>query len=319
MQNQAETQLLTQVARLYYKNDLTQQQIARRIGITRQRVSRLLKQARDMGIVQITINDPQYVDQQLEEELRCTFNLSEVILTCMEEQEGVNLRNRIGLIAAEHIHTVLRDEMVVGIGWGRTLFEVVSSFPNNSAICIHVTPLIGGIGDMAPFFQVNELARRMAEAYGGSYRFFHVPAFTSDVATHKALMKTQEVERVSSLWNKLDLAIVGIGHVEFQQMSSMFFGDHISPGTLAQLEAKGAVGDICGRFFDIRGKPIVPMAGVIGIDLYQLQSIPRVIAIAGGLEKVRAILGALRGGWVKTLVTDTATAREVLRMNSERR
>ncbi len=319
MQNQAETQFITQVARLYYKNDLTQQQIARRMGITRQRVSRLLKQAREQGIVHISIHDPQYVDHQLEDELKQAFHLTEVVLTCWEEQDGANLRNRIGLLAAEHIHTVLKDEMVVGIGWGRTLFEVVSSFPKNNPIRIHVTPLIGGIGDMAPFFQVNELARRTAEAYGGSYRFLHVPAFTSDIALYKALMKTQEVERVSGLWNQLDLAIIGIGHVELQQMSSMFFADHITPGTLAQLEAKGAVGDICGRFYDINGKPIISTAGVIGIELEQLRSVPQVIAVAGGLEKVRALLGALRAGWVKTLVTDTATAREVLMLNGERR
>ncbi|MBN1538310.1 MAG: sugar-binding transcriptional regulator [Anaerolineales bacterium] len=319
MENQAETQLLTQVARLYYKNDLTQQQIARRMGITRQKVSRLLKQAREVGIVHISIRDPQFTDHQLEDDLKQVFNLDEVILACWEEQESPNLRNHLGILAAEHIHSVLRDEMVIGIGWGRTLFEVVSSFPKNNPIHIHVTPLIGGIGDMAPFFQVNELARRMAEAFSGSYRFLHVPAFTSDADTHKALMKTQEVERVQGLWNQLDLAIVGIGHVELQQISSMFFADHMTPGVLAQLEAKGAVGDICGRFFDSDGKPVTLGAGVIGIELERLRSVPKVIAIAGGLEKVRALLGALRGGLVKTLVTDTATAREVLVKHRERR
>jgi DNA-binding transcriptional regulator LsrR (DeoR family) len=113
--------------------------------------------------------------------------------------------------------------------------------------------------------------------------------------------------------------VVGIGHVEFQKISSMFFADHISPHALSRLESKGAVGDICARFFDIIGTYVFPELGVIGINLEQLKAIPEVIAVAGGMEKVRAVLGALRGGYVKTLITDTETAQAVLTENEERR
>jgi DNA-binding transcriptional regulator LsrR (DeoR family) len=133
------------------------------------------------------------------------------------------------------------------------------------------------------------------------------------------LLKTPEIAQVMELWNRLDLAVIGVGHVGFQEISSMFFADHIHPETVEQLENQGAVGDICGRFYNLHGLPVNQATGVIGIDLDTLKTLPKVIAIAGGIEKVRAVLGALRGGYIKTLVTDTVTARAILAEDEERR
>jgi DNA-binding transcriptional regulator LsrR (DeoR family) len=159
----------------------------------------------------------------------------------------------------------------------------------------------------------------LAEAFNGTFRSIYAPAFIPDEQTRNGLVKSQELGTIVQAWNQLNSAIIGIGHVEFQKISSMFFADHISPDNLAKLESKGAVGDILGRFFDSQGEQVEINAGVIGISLEQLKDIPDVIAIAGGIEKTRAILGALRGGYIKTLVTDIETARAVLLQNDARR
>lgn len=310
-----EVNLMVQAARLYYESDLTQEQIAQHLQITRQKVSRLIAEARDLGIVHITISDPLPNDPQLAESIKTKFGLKNVILTTSEGIDPEQIRSRIGMAAAEYITGVLHDGAHVGIGWGRTLFYAVNSVPKGMQAQINVVPLIGGIGDMTPFFQVNELARRLAEAFGGTYRFIYAPAFTLDQATYKGLIKSQEINSIQEQWNLLEFAVVGIGQVEFQEISSMFFADHITPTTLNQLEAQGAVGDICGRFYDVTGKSVKPSEGVIGISLEKLQEIPDVIGIAGGVEKVRAILGALRGGFIKTLVTDTTTAKAILELS----
>lgn len=314
-----DVQLMVQVARLYYENGLNQENVARRLNITRQKVSRLLIGARTQNIVRIAICDPLPQDSSLSEEFKTMFGLREVVLASGEGLESDQLRTSIGMVAGETIKRVVTDDQTIGIGWGRTLYEGINALRQNGARRVKVVPLIGGIGDMTPFFQVNELARRLAEVFDGSFRYIYAPAFTQDQKTLESLEKTREVAQVMELWSHLDVAIVGIGHVEFQQMSSMFFAQHIPPGSLAQLEARGAVGDICARFFDIQGKQVVPGTGVIGVDLSQLRAIPEVIAIAGGIEKVRAVLGALRGGYVKTLITDTATARAVLAEHKGRR
>lgn len=318
MTNRSEILLMTQTARMYYEGGLTQQQIAKKLDISRQYVSRLLTAAKEKGIVKISIFDPTFEDPELKERMISTFGLHDVVLAPSEALEPSALRAQIGLAGADYLARTLRKESMVGIGWGRTLFEIINALPHDQKIPIQVIPLIGGIGDMSPFFQVNELARRLAETFGGTFRYIYAPAFTQNEAILDSISRTQEVEQLNKFWNQLDVAVIGIGHVEFQQMSSMFFADHILPGTLAQLEANGAVGDVCGRFYTIEGKPVNVGPGVIGMNLEQLRAIPEVIGIAGGLEKTKAIIGALHGGFIKTLVTDTATARELLTKYGER-
>ncbi len=311
------TQLIVHVARLYYEHDLTQQQIADKLNITRQKVSRLLRQGSEEGIVNVCINDPTPSDPQLETELLETFDLNKVILTGSNGLEQESLRHNIGISASDYLRQILKDDDFIGIGWGRTLFEVVSTLRNDKMIRINVIPMIGGVGDMSPSFQVNELARLLGEAFGGTYRPIYAPAFTQDIEEWETIMDTREVRQIVKLWPRLDIAVVGVGQVEFQKKSSMFFTDHITPAALDRLESEGGVGDICGNFFDIQGKPVADIPGIVGVDLEQLRNIPEVIAAAGGLEKVDALAGALRGGFIKTLVTDVVTARAVLTSHKE--
>jgi deoxyribonucleoside regulator len=319
MNTRDDTRLMVQVARLHYENQLSQKEVAQRLNLTRQKVSRLLIAAKSKGIVRTVVYDPTPGDSDLGDKLKRSFHLHEVVLTPGEGLEGSQLRAAIGLAAAEYLKHNLRAEQNVGIGWGRTLFETFNLISEGGQRRINVIPLIGGIGDLSPFFQVNELARQLANAFNGTYRHLYAPAFVEDDAVLVNLLKTQDIAQTSELWASLDVAVVGIGHVEFQQISSMFFADHITPQTLSLLESMGTVGDICARFFNIQGTQVFPELGVIGINLDQLKAIPEVIAIAGGMEKVRAILGTLRGGYVKTLVTDTVTAQAVLAETEERR
>lgn len=312
MENTNDTQLIVQVARMYYQRDLTQEQIAEMLNLTRQKVSRLLIRARTSGIVQITIVDPCQTDEILVQNLKEKFHIHEAVLVNSEGMAGQTVRSRVGMAAAEYICQKIEPGITVGIGWGRTLYEMINSLPERKQMNIQVVPLIGGIGDMSPFFQVNSLAMRLAETLGGSYRFLHIPAIIGDEAAYQALIGTHEAASIKEQWKKLDMAVIGIGQVEFQRISSMFFGEHISDTTLKEMEVDGAVGDICGRFFDENGTALDSGAKVIGIDLADLQTTPKVIAVAGGMEKVRALLGALRGGYIKTLVSDTKTARAVL-------
>lgn len=313
MSSRQDLRLMVQIARLYFEERLTQQAIADQLDLSRQKVSRMLLRAREEGIVRIAVLDPLPTNRDLEREFQEVTGLRRVSLVAGEGLEDETLRRRIGVAGAEFISRVTTDGQEVGIGWGRTLSALVNALPKAHKKGISVVPLVGGIGELAPAFQVNELARRLAEAFGGTYRFFHLPAFTYDQEVWETLMRTKEVESISRHWATLNAAIVGIGHVGLQYASSMFFGDYIPPVHLAQLETKGAVGDICGRFYDIGGNPVTVGAGVIGIGIADLAAVPEVIAVAGGSEKTRAIIGALKGGFISTLISDTATARAVLR------
>jgi len=311
--------LMLQVSRLYYDGGLTQQQIAEKFDMTRQAVARLLAAARESGIVRISIHDPIPQDTELREQMIDTFGLHNVFLTSTGGLDEDQLRAHLGMSAGEALAGLIKSGDLVGTGWGRTLYEVANSIPPGQQIAAHFIPVIGGIGDLSPFFQVNELVSRLAEVFGGTFRHFYAPAFTPDADTLKIMTRTNEVAQMIELWRKLDAAIIGVGYLAFQQISGLFFADHISPGALARLESKGAVGDLCGQFFDVHGNLIDLDNQIIGIHLDDLKRTPEVVAIAGGANKIRALLGALRGGYIKILVTDTDTARLILSEHHERR
>lgn len=312
MTNCEEWQLMLRAARLYYEDYLTQQQVADELGVSRPTVSRLLTQARREGIVQITIKDPFARSEELETQLAQSFDLKRAVLVPGEGLSSELLRRRLGFAAAEYLQDALADGSKVGIGWGRTLYAVVEALEVRQRSGIQVVPLIGGLGQISSSFQVNDLARRLAEAFHGTWQPFYVPAFVAEPEALDALLRLPDVAPVLQIWPQLDVALVGIGHFASQSQSSMLFSSYIAADVLQKLELCGAVGDLCGRFFDAQGQQCFVERGVIGISLQQLQALEHVVGVAGGAEKVAAILGALRGGYVDVLVTDTITAQSVL-------
>jgi len=318
-----ELQMMLRAARLYYEDGLTQQQVADELGVSRPQVSRLLTRAREEGIVRITIMDPFVTFTELETRLEETFGLRRAVVTAGEDlsAEGLSamaLRRRIGLAAAEYLRRSLRDGMQAGMGWGRTLRAVISALKDERRAIIHVVSLIGGMGQMSPSFQVNDLARGLAEAFGGTWQALYAPAFVGDPQVREMLLQHPDVKMVMDAWGSLDIALVGIGHFALQRQSSMFFAEYMDDALLWELEQRNAVGDLCGRFFDIHGEQCILETGTIGMSLEQLKALDHVVGIAGGEEKVAAILGALRGGYLNVLITDTATAQAVLELHEVR-
>ena len=312
MSSGEELRLILQAARLYYEDNLTQQQVAQELGVSRPTVSRLLAQARQEGTVQITVVDPFATFEELETRLEKDFHLRQAVVVAGEGASGELLRRRLGLAAAEYLRSTLNNSEQVGIGWGRTLHAVVEALGAERRAEVQVFPLIGGVGQISPSFQVNDLARRLAESFGGTWQPFYVPAFVREPAAMEGLWRLTDVESVIQTWSKLDVALVGIGHFALHRQSSMLFADYMADDALQELERCGAVGDLCGRFFDIHGQQCFRESGVIGISLEQLRALDHVIGVAGGEEKVSAILGALRGECLNVLVTDTVTAEAVL-------
>jgi len=312
MSTRQELQMMLRAARLYYEDGLTQQQVADKLGVSRPKVSRLLTQARAEGVVHIAIVDPFDTFEEIETRLVETFGLRQAVVAAGEGLSGEPLRRRIGLTAAEYLRRTLYDDLRIGVGWGRTLRAIVGGLNAEHQAAIHVLPLIGGLGQKSASFQVNDLARRLAEAFGGTWQALYAPAFVGDAQARDALLRHPDAQRMMETWDSLDMALVGIGYFAFQCQSSMFFAEYMAPTLFQELDQRGAVGDLCGRFFDIQGKQCILEAEVIGISLECLRALDRVVGVAGGEEKVAAILGALRGGYLNVLITDSVTAQAVL-------
>jgi deoxyribonucleoside regulator len=300
-------------ARLYYDEGRTQAEIAKHLGVSRPKVSRMLQQARDEGLVQISVFDPFATDTQLAADLCEAMGLDRAVVVPGAVADAELARRRLGRVAARLLEETLQPGDVLGVGWGRTLHEVASTLDGKPCGGLMAVPLLGGFGQMAPSFQVQELTRRFAEAFGGAWRQLYAPAIVEEKAARRTLLASRDVQAILAEWERLTVAVVGIGNALFDAELHRLFANYLDGATLRRLRGAGAVGDLCMRFYDGAGEAVADgLRGVIGIELEQLRRLPRVIAVAGGEAKAEAILGALRGGYVNVLVTDEAAARPIL-------
>jgi deoxyribonucleoside regulator len=308
-----ELRQMTLVARLYYEDQQTQESIAHQLGVSRPIVSRLLQRAREEGIVQISIVDPFDTDEVIANQLIECCNLQTAIVVPGNPDRPDLTLKRIGLAASRYLEQTLLANDIIGVGWGRTLHNVIQALTPTPNRNLTVVPLLGGLGQISPNFQVHEITRTIAEVFGGSWKQLYIPAIISDEATRATLYRSLDIQELVKIWKTMTVALVGIGNVDFDAEMQMLFANYLDENTRSRLRAGGAVGDICMRFFDIDGHPLSDgLRGVTGIELEQLRRIPRVVAAACGVAKAEAILGALHGKYINVLITDDIAAKRIL-------
>ncbi len=307
--------LLIQVARLYYEQGLTQEEVSQRVGLSRSNISRLLTEARRRGIVEIRIHHPLSTVASLEKEIKDRFRLKDVHVLWSGTRNPDMVLQGIGALAANRLQRLIHDDMILGMGWGTALYETIHVFRPMPAGGVRVVQMIGGIGAVNPHIDGTELARRLAEALGGQFRYLHAPLIVESAALREALMQERNVREALDLARQADLALVGIGSVH-PKVSSLIRAGYLTESELQDIARSGAVGDICSQHFDIHGHicDLELHQRIVGIDLPSLRKVKCVFAVAGWREKAPAILGALRGGFVDILVTDDQAAQEVLRL-----
>ncbi len=305
--------LLYKIARAYYEEDLTQQQIAERFGLSRVKVSRLLRAARDERVVQITIAPLQESHAELERRLEEQYGLKEaLVVTCSAYDTGTII-DELGPVAAACLTRSLQGGETVALSWGTAVLSVVNALAPMDLPDVRVVQLLGGLGELEAETHGAELARRMAQALGAKPRLIHAPGIVKDKVIRDALVMDPQVADTLELAGRADVALVGIG--AFEPGSTLLSsGTNLLPEEIEDLKAHGVLGDIALRFFDRDGRRVDHPINdrVVGADLERVKSIPRVIGVAGGVEKMPAIEAALRGGLINVLVTDDRTAARLL-------
>jgi DNA-binding transcriptional regulator LsrR (DeoR family) len=314
MSSAEQLRLMHLAAEMYYVEDKTQNEIAKELAISRPKVSRLLSQAREEGIVRITVVNPFNNVDSLAKALQDRLGLSAAIVVPGKEGSQEQIRKLIGHAAARFLNNTLQNGDVLGIGWGRTLREVVDAVEPGTGQELNVIPLMGGLGQISPSFQVHEMARILSERLGGLWQALYFPALVEDNAARDALMASRDMARVIQSWRELTVTLVGIGNVDLGPDIEMLFTDYMANDTMEILKQAQAVGDVCMRFFNINGESIDDPMGVISIEHEQLERVPRRIGVAGGREKAKAILGAVAAGLVNNLITDESAAIRILEL-----
>lgn len=307
------TELLARVSSMYYEDNLTQDEIAHRIAVSRSTVSRMLQEARDSGVVEVIVHYPWKTACEIEDELVARFGLLHAKVLLGRDLSYDETLRGLGILAARYIESVLHECTVLGISWGAAVYSTVRALRPERMLPITVVQIVGAVGEGDPLIDGPELARLLAYVCGGEYRYLHAPLIVEDANARDILLQERRIHETLSLARRADVALVGIG-APVPGVYSLLRAGYVDKDSLAQLRSQGVVGDVCARHYDAQGRVLdIGLNGrIVGIELEALHDIKRVIGVAGSEAKGEAILGALRGGHVNILVTDDAAAKRAL-------
>lgn len=315
----ARTELLGQVAVWYYEDGLDQTEIARRIGKSRSLVSKMLNEVKDLGFVEVRVNYPLRRDQALERELEDAFGLDQAwILSQRLSVDNESLIRLLGKLGARCLESKLFNGARIGVSWGSALEQVVRAMPRTELRETEVIQILGSISQDGSSADGSDLARALAAKLHGNFRLLVAPVIVNSPQAAESLLQQRAIRETLEAAARVDIALIGIGTTN-REFSSLRRAGFMDDEELASLVSAGAVGDVLSRCIDIDGSPChgAREYQIIGLSLEQLSKIPSVIAIAGSPVKTEAILGALRGNYVNVLVTDTMTARQVMKRARE--
>jgi DNA-binding transcriptional regulator LsrR (DeoR family) len=304
---------LVKVARMYFQDGVSQQDIAHAMGTSRSNVSRMLTAAREQRIVEIRINDPVGRDTELEAALQARFGLSDVRVAAF--RPGVSALQQVAELASWWLLDILRDGQRVALSWGSSLQAMVWSTTAVHPYHVDVVQLVGGLSPVKSQVTGQELVRELAARLGATYRYLHAPALLQSAEAAQALMNERSIKDALDAARHSDVAVVGVGAVGTGSSLALVESLQLSEEERAEFESQHPVGDICARFFDQAGRAIRGSVydRVLAVDLEDLREIPTLAGVVAGAEKAPGVLGALRGQLLDCLICDGAVARGVLR------
>ena len=309
-------ELLLRVAWFYYKDELTQDEIARRLSVSRASVGRMLDRARKEGLVSINLNADHLDAFEVSSELRRTFDLIEALVVPDHDKEPADhhlLNARLGLGGAQFMSTHLRPGGSLGVGWGETVSRVIASTNFGAVGPVHMVTLTGGVDGYLQTI-LSSKGEGSTEPEAATASIIPTPIVASTPKLAAALKAEPAIQQVLTQACGVDQAIVGVGTPAAD--ATIVQMGYLAADDVRQLRDRGVVGDILGQFFDSDGQVVsLPIHDRrIGIELSDLASIPKVVGVAGGLHKTEAILGALRGGFLDVLVTNELVALRLLEL-----
>lgn len=299
-------EIITKVAWHYYIENLTQQAIAEKLGISRMRVVKLLDFAKQNGIIQFRIAQNKEKKRLLEKLIFDKYKLEDVFVIPSPKEPS-----RMNDVLAQSAATYISDKMIdmpepiyVNMGYGDTPSRVLNHLARTTEVPISVVSLTGGVRYYLPNTQSN--------IFNAKLYLYPSPLMLSDKYVCRALLNEPSVIEISRMTELASFSIIGLGSMD--SSATILRNNILSANDFAYLSMQGAVGDILTHFVDRNGTPIQSMIEerLISTSLFQLKALNNVIGIAGGMHKLDIIKAALVGGYLDVLITDEETAAKLV-------
>lgn len=321
MQHIQDLRLILKCCTMYYYDGISQLEISRQLGISHPTVCRLIKQARDQGIVKIEVISPEKEESYtlLERELEKRFSLREAVVLPDNIGGDMAQKTDIGRACAAYLERVLTKGSVVGLSMGTTLREVPRGLKSPmSSGCVFV-PLLGGVGQNQADIHPNMLADSFAKTFGGRVALLHAPAYIGNPIIKESLLAERSVQEVMQYYDKMNICIVGIGTPETD--SALMETNYYLEEDIDAMFKTGMVGDICLQFFDINGdhKRFHINQNIFGMELDKIKQVDRSIGLVTGVRKTKSVIGAMRAHFINVLITHRSLAESILQEADEDR
>lgn len=301
-------------ASMYYLQGETMDVIAKHLGTSRSTVSRLLKQARQTGLVRISLAQPTGTRHGLGASLARTFGVRTTIVPVKYGTTEVHRLDQVSRIAGQMLTDAIEDGTTIGIAWGTTLNAVTHHIVPKEVKGVRVLQMNGAANPSSsgiPY--VGGITSRLADAYGGDVIHFPVPAFFDNPVTRAAMWRERAVQSVLRARSELDVVVFGVGALQAPVPSHVYSAGYLTDGEMTELRDAGVVGDVNTVFLKADGSFDVPFnERATGMTPAEIRRVPRRICVVAGTAKAQGLLAALRARVATDLVVDDETARAVL-------
>lgn len=314
---------LLKVADMYYRDELSQDLIASKLNISRTTVSRALTAAKRAGYIKIVFDFPTKFSVELEKKIEQKYGIKEVGIALSDAPD--QSKYEVSKTAARYLARVLKNDMVIGLTWGRTMKQLIDAFAEENlgkTLKIKGVQVVPFLGTNSPTSEDNDFLRltyssllssKLAELIRGINYSLPAPMYVQNPQLRNLLIQEPEIAITLKKAKQCQVALLGIG--ELNEHSAIGCLDGEKADTLRSLKAQGGIGEILGRVFDENGNTIESEFNkrIIGLSLEDLKQIPTRVGIVSGKHKALAIHTALKAGLINVLITDSMTAKELLK------
>lgn len=305
--------ILSQVAQMYYNQGILQPEIARKLFFSRAKVSRILKKARQLGVVDIHVK--RYLDRMpsIEQKMQRMFHLKEAIVLSNGDEEDEETLEGLTNIAALYVGDQLKNHCTMGITGGGTVHRIIQKLPKVEVSDMHVVQVIGASANQYIPGEARELVNHISTLLSANGHYLNTPLYIDDLYAKEILLRDPTVREVFDYMKHLDLLLTGIGSFNHGSTVPSWFG-YMTSVHRAELDKLNAVGSICAQYFDSFGNRLDCEWNrkCVAIPFDVMKKAALTVGVAAGRHKAMPILGALRGEYINVLITDAETASLVI-------
>ena len=312
--------LISNIAYSYYCMDMSQNTIAARFGISVPTVSRLLKRAKEEGIVSFSIKEELRDCLKYEQMLKDCFGVSNAFVVPTNLHPGLSEYEKMRMVALEgarYVQRVIGPNDILGIGWGFTIYELIHYLnpcrkESSSFVTLH-----GSVSGIEQKLDVVSMAKRMAMAFGGTSFTIPYPGMPTSLDEAIRIRSLPEVKEVFSMFKHVTISIAGIGSFYPNPVSRLTHASNLTDDEINNLIASGVYGDILLHFFDAHGSEVnnEVSSRIITIDFNDYLNIPNKVIVASGDPKRNAMYAALSGNLANTIIIDHSLADYLVKAN----